>query len=163
DSIAALAYRGTLVSVGVAGRAGSGVEARDLWPQNNTLRGVFLGGALLTEYPRVHGMIGDLLEQVASGGVRVAIDRTFPLGEAAPECAVHLAGEIAAQRNRAKIEKVNVGGTRKLIAACEAGGVRRIVFSSAVGTGDAKGALLDEKTELPVETEYGRSKQEGGR
>ena len=65
DSIGALAYRGTLVSVGVAGRAGSNVEARDLWAQNNTLRGVFLGGALLTEYPRVHAMIADLLERVA--------------------------------------------------------------------------------------------------
>ena len=50
-----------------------------------------------------------------------------------------------------------------VIAACQAAGVRRIVFSSTVVTGDAKGALLDEKTELPVETEYGRSKQEGER
>src|SRR5256714_7829806 len=84
DSIGALAYRGTLVSVGVAGRAGSNVEARDLWAQNNALRGVFLGGALLTEYPRVHAMIADLFERVASGVVRVEIDRTFPLAEAAP-------------------------------------------------------------------------------
>src|SRR5947208_2413976 len=38
DGIAALAYRGTLVSVGVAGRAGSEVEARSIWLQNNTLR-----------------------------------------------------------------------------------------------------------------------------
>jgi NADPH2:quinone reductase len=83
DSIGALAYRGTLVSVGVAGRAGSNVEARELWAQNNSLRGVFLGGALLTEYPRVHAMIADLLERVASGEVRVVIDRTFPLAEAA--------------------------------------------------------------------------------
>ena len=83
DSIGALAYRGTLVSVGVAGRAGSNVEARDLWAQNNALRGVFLGGALLAEYPRVHAMIADLLERVASGGLRVEIDRTFPLAEAA--------------------------------------------------------------------------------
>jgi NADPH2:quinone reductase len=82
DSVGALAYRGTLVSVGVAGRGGSGVEARDLWAQNNTLRGVFLGGALLNEYPRVHAMIGDLFEQVASGELRVEIDRTFPLAEA---------------------------------------------------------------------------------
>src|SRR6476661_7305785 len=36
DSIGALAYRGTLVSVGVAGRSGSSIEARDLWAQNNT-------------------------------------------------------------------------------------------------------------------------------
>ena len=83
DSIGALAYRGTLVSVGVAGRGGSAVEARDLWAQNNTLRGVFLGGALMTEYPRVHGMIAGLFERVASGELRVEIDRTFPLAEAA--------------------------------------------------------------------------------
>lgn len=83
DSIGALAYRGTLVSVGVAGRAGSNVEARDLWAQNNALRGVFLGGALITEYPRVHAMIADLLGRVADGGLRVEIDRTFPLAEAA--------------------------------------------------------------------------------
>jgi NADPH2:quinone reductase len=83
DSIGALAYRGTLVSVGVAGRAGSDIDARALWAQNNTLRGVFLGGALLSEYPRVHAMIADLIEQVANGVLRVEIDRTFPLAEAA--------------------------------------------------------------------------------
>ena len=82
DSIGALAYRGMLVSVGVAGRAGSNIEARDLWAQNNALRGVFLGGALMTEYPRVHAMIADLFGRVADGGLRVEIDRTFPLAEA---------------------------------------------------------------------------------
>lgn len=83
DSVGALAYRGTLVSVGVAGRAGSDVEARMLWQQNNSLRGVFLGGVLMTEYARAHAMIGDLLGRVASGSLRVVIDRTFPLAEAA--------------------------------------------------------------------------------
>src|SRR3954471_13050660 len=83
DGIAALAYRGTLVSVGVAGRGGSAVEARDLWPKQNTLRGVFLGGAMMTELPRVHAMIADLLDRVASGDIRVVVDRTFPLAEAA--------------------------------------------------------------------------------
>jgi NADPH2:quinone reductase len=83
DSIGALAYRGTLVSVGLAGRAGSSIEARDLWAQNNTLRGVFLGGAMMTEYARVHRMIADLFERLASGELRVEIDRTFPLAEAA--------------------------------------------------------------------------------
>ena len=68
DSIGALAYRGTLVSVGVAGRDGSAVEAKDLWGQQNTLRSVFLGGAMLTESPRIHAMIADLFERVASGG-----------------------------------------------------------------------------------------------
>ena len=83
ESVGALAYRGTLVSVGVAGRAGSSIEARDLWGQNNALRGVFLGGVLLSEYPRVHAMITDLLERVASGGLRVEVDRAFQLAEAA--------------------------------------------------------------------------------
>jgi NADPH2:quinone reductase len=83
DSIGALAYRGTLVSVGIAGRSGSSVEARQLWDQNNTLRGVFLGGAFLAEYPRVHAMIAGLIDRVAAGALRVEIDRTFPLAEAA--------------------------------------------------------------------------------
>jgi NADPH2:quinone reductase len=83
DSIEALAYRGTLVSVGVAGRGGSDVEAKSLWAKNNTLRGVYLGGALLAEYPRVHPMISGLIERVASGELHVEIDSSFPLAEAA--------------------------------------------------------------------------------
>jgi NADPH2:quinone reductase len=83
DSVAALAYRGTLVSVGVAGRSGSTIEARELWAKNNTLRGVFLGGALLAEYPRVSALIADLIERVARGDLRIHIDRTFQLDEAA--------------------------------------------------------------------------------
>ena len=82
---------------------------------------------------------------------------------AGPECVVHLAAEIASQRDPARIHAVNVEGTRALIAGCEAAGVRRIVFTSTVVTGDARGTLLEENTQLPVETEYGRSKQEGER
>jgi NADPH2:quinone reductase len=83
DGIDALAYRGTLVSVGVAARSGSDVEAKALWGKNNTLRGVYLGGAMLAEYPRVHPMISGLIERVAGGELRVEIDKTFPLAEAA--------------------------------------------------------------------------------
>ena len=39
----------------------------------------------------------------------------------------------------------------------------RVVFTSTVVTGDAQGAEIDEDTELPVQTAYGRSKQEGER
>lgn len=83
DGVEALAYRGTLVSVGVAARAGSNVEAKTLWGKNNTLRGVYLGGAMLAEYPRVHPMIAALIDQVASGDLHVEIDSSFPLAEAA--------------------------------------------------------------------------------
>jgi NADPH:quinone reductase len=83
DSVSVLAYRGTLVSVGVAARAGSAIEARSLWTRNNTLRGVYLGGAIPPEYTRIHPMIGDMLERVARGELRVEIDRSFPLSDAA--------------------------------------------------------------------------------
>jgi NADPH:quinone reductase len=83
DSIDVLAYRGTLVSVGVAARAGSAIEAQSLWTRNNTLRGVYLGGAILYEYARIHPMIGDMLQRVASGELQVEIDRSFPLAQAA--------------------------------------------------------------------------------
>jgi NADPH2:quinone reductase len=83
DSVGVLAYRGTLVSVGVAARAGSAIEAQSLWTQNNALRGVYLGGALVSEYPRIHAMIGDMLRRVADGELRVEIDQSFPLEQAA--------------------------------------------------------------------------------
>jgi NADPH2:quinone reductase len=83
DSIGVLVYRGRLVSVGVAARAGSEIQAQALWANNNSLHGVYLGGAILAEYPRIHAMIGDLLERVARGELRVEIDRSFPLAEAA--------------------------------------------------------------------------------
>jgi NADPH2:quinone reductase len=82
DSVGVLAYRGTLVSVGVAARSGSAIEAQALWARNNTLRGVYLGGAILPDYARIHPMIGDMLERVANGDLHVEIDRTFPLAEA---------------------------------------------------------------------------------
>ena len=82
DSVGVLAYRGTLVSVGVAAREGSAIQAQSLWTRNNTLRGVYLGGAILPEYPRIHPMIGAMLERVASGELQVEIDRSFPLADA---------------------------------------------------------------------------------
>jgi NADPH2:quinone reductase len=83
DSVEVLAYQGTLVSVGVAARAGSTIEAQSLWTRNNVLRGVYLGGAILPEYTRIHPMIGDMLQRVANGELQVVIDRSFPLAEAA--------------------------------------------------------------------------------
>jgi NADPH2:quinone reductase len=83
DSVGVLAYRGRLISVGVASRAGSAIEARSLWTKNNSLHGVFLGGAILPEYARIHPMIGEMLQRVASGELKVEIDRTFSLADAA--------------------------------------------------------------------------------
>jgi NADPH2:quinone reductase len=68
---------------GVAGRSGSAIEAQSLWTKNNALRGVYFGGALAAEFPRVHALIGDLIGWVAGGDLHVEIDRSFPLAEAA--------------------------------------------------------------------------------
>jgi nucleoside-diphosphate-sugar epimerase len=85
-----------------------------------------------------------------------------------PDCVFHLAAEIASQRSERKVREVNVHGTERLVAACLAaegeGGARpRFVFSSTVVTGDARGELLSEERPLPVQTPYGRAKQEGER
>jgi nucleoside-diphosphate-sugar epimerase len=91
------------------------------------------------------------------------------LREAKPECVIHLAAEIASQRDAAKVNEVNVHGTRRLLDACLAladgdpGAGPRFVFASTVVTGEAAGALLSENRPLPVQTPYGRSKQEGER
>jgi nucleoside-diphosphate-sugar epimerase len=91
------------------------------------------------------------------------------LASARPDCVFHLAAEIASQRSERKLLEVNVAGTQKLLAACAAlAGADlatgpRLVFASTVVTGDAHGALLSEEGPLPVQTPYGRSKQEGER
>ncbi|MFZ0042102.1 MAG: NAD(P)-dependent oxidoreductase [Solirubrobacteraceae bacterium] len=83
------------------------------------------------------------------------------VAESQPDWVIHLAAEIATQRDASKIRDVNVEGTRRLLEACVAGGRPRFVFVSTVVTGDAGGAVLDESTTLPLQTAYGRSKQEG--
>ncbi len=113
-----------------------------------------------SEPPGTRAIVADLTDE---GGLNGA------LKEEEPECVVHLAAEIASQRSERKVREVNVQGTARLLEACRAlagadpGAGPRIVFASTVVTGDAHGALLTEETPLPVETAYGRSKQEGER
>ncbi len=100
-----------------------------------------------------HAVRGDLTDAAS-------LERA--LREAAPEAVIHLAAENGAQRNEAKLRAANVAGLEHLIAACRAcDPPPRVVFVSTVVTGDAHGALLTEETALPVQTAYGRSKQEG--
>jgi NADPH:quinone reductase len=83
DSLRCLAYRGRCVSVGDAGRQhGTPVDISALRPGNQTLTGYFLGAELATGQ-RAHMMITRLLGDVASGELRVVIDRTFRLDQAA--------------------------------------------------------------------------------
>ncbi|MFL5867216.1 MAG: NAD-dependent epimerase/dehydratase family protein [Thermoleophilaceae bacterium] len=97
------------------------------------------------------------------GDLRDAESLDKAIAEAKPDAVAHLAAEIGSQRNAKKIEAVNIEGMQRLIDACKAAGSPKVVFVSTVVTGDPKGELLEEDKPLPVETPYGRSKQEGER
>jgi nucleoside-diphosphate-sugar epimerase len=105
-----------------------------------------------SEPPGTRPVAGDMRH---GDRLRAAVD------EVRPDCVFHLAAEIATSRDARKIDEVNVEGTRRLLGACSSLGAPMFVFVSTVVTGDAGGAVLDEDSELPVQTAYGRSKQEG--
>jgi NADPH:quinone reductase len=82
-SLHCLAYRGRCVSVGDAGRSGGEpLDVSSMRGGNQTLSGYFLGAELLMN-PRARATIARLLSEVATGALRVVIDRRFPLSEAA--------------------------------------------------------------------------------
>ena len=83
ESIAALAYRGRISWVG---RAGRDDRPPDIWPimqRNASITGVFLGAEMALNPERTHALVARLIDRVASGELRVVIDRTFPLADAA--------------------------------------------------------------------------------
>ena len=81
-SIRSLAYRGRISYVGNAGRDVQPVDVSPLMGGNQSINGVFLGAELATG-GRAHANIERLLGEVAAGELRVVIDRTFPLADAA--------------------------------------------------------------------------------
>jgi NADPH2:quinone reductase len=80
-SVQCLAYRGRAITVGSAGRDPQPFDAGMLGMNNQSLTGVFLGAEITT--PRAQAMVGRLVDDVAAGRLRVEIDRTYPLAEAA--------------------------------------------------------------------------------
>lgn len=84
-SIDCTGYRGRVVQVGNAGRAEDNhrLDVSTLSPMNRSLTGVFFGGALMQEQQRTRPMVEGLLRDVAGGSLRIPIDSTFQLGEAA--------------------------------------------------------------------------------
>ncbi len=80
-SIHSLAYRGRCTLVGQAGRDQRPFDASELMPSNLTLTGVFFGGEVFSD--RVQAMVARHLADVAEGRLRVVVDRTYPLHEAA--------------------------------------------------------------------------------
>jgi NADPH:quinone reductase len=82
-SIAALAYRGRVSWVGRAWRDERPPEVWPIMQRNGTITGVFLGAEMAMGPERTQRMIERLLASVAAGELRVVIDRTFPLADAA--------------------------------------------------------------------------------
>ncbi len=81
--VEAAGYRGRIITVGQAGRDGEVPDVRMLSAGNKSLTGVFLGAELAVHPERGRAMIAGLLDDVAKGELRVVIDRTYPLSEAA--------------------------------------------------------------------------------
>jgi NADPH:quinone reductase len=81
-SLQCLAYRGRCITFGDAGREGpTRLDVSGMRGANQTLVGYFLGAELFLG-TRAHAMIARLLDDIAAGGLRVVIDRRFPLDQA---------------------------------------------------------------------------------
>jgi NADPH2:quinone reductase len=92
DSAMCLRYRGRIVNLGLAGRDATPFNARPLWGQNATLIGMSLMTSLQNEFDRVSAVIDECIARVASGELRVIVDKTFSLADA------HLAHEHVESR-----------------------------------------------------------------
>lgn len=83
-SMESLAYRGRAITVGNAGRdSATRPDVGVLMAGNRSLTGVFLGAESFAQPDRVRAMIQRHLDDIAAGKLRVIIDRTFMLSEAA--------------------------------------------------------------------------------
>ena len=80
-SVRSLRHRGRAITVGSAGRDPQPLDVSMLAAGNQSLTGVYLGAEIATE--RARTMIGRLVQDVADGNLRVVVDRTFPLADAA--------------------------------------------------------------------------------
>jgi len=82
-SMMCLAYRGRAITVGNVSREGKAVDVSMLSGSNGSLTGVFFGLETFRSPARVTEMMAQLLRDVAKGELRVVVDRTYSLAEAA--------------------------------------------------------------------------------
>ncbi len=83
DSVALLAWRGRLVSVGAAVGRGATLDASRLGLRGNSVHGVQLSATIRAEPARSFAMIAECIGGVAAGRLEVRVARTFPLADAA--------------------------------------------------------------------------------
>jgi NADPH2:quinone reductase len=82
-SIACAAYRGRVITVGNVSREGKKIDISALSGSNASITGVFFGLETLVAPARVRPLLDALLRDIETGDLRVAIDRAYPLSEAA--------------------------------------------------------------------------------
>ena len=82
-SVASLAYRGRISWVGRAGREERPPEVWPIMQKNASITGVFLGAEMAFNSARTYPMIESLLKRIANKELKVVIDKTFPLADAA--------------------------------------------------------------------------------
>ncbi|HYM14633.1 MAG TPA: zinc-binding dehydrogenase [Dehalococcoidia bacterium] len=82
-SIACAAYRGRVITVGNVSREGRAIDISALSGNNASITGVFFGLETFRSAARVVPMMDDLLRDIAKGELKVVVDRTYPLAEAA--------------------------------------------------------------------------------
>jgi len=83
DSFKSLAFRGRAISVGRAGRGDYKPDLGFLSQGNRSLTAFSLGLEMARNTKRVREMVARHLDDVARGSLRVVVDRTFPLSQAA--------------------------------------------------------------------------------
>ncbi len=81
QSLKIIGYRGRVVTVGNASRGERNYDIQSLLGQNQSVTGVFLGAEITT--PRVRQMIENHVKDVASGALKMVVDKQFPLRDAA--------------------------------------------------------------------------------
>lgn len=105
---------------------------------------------------------------VSSAQLDVTDPRSFgPLFEGA-DVIIHLASLLhvnnPGESLRADYERVNVEGTRSVVAAAQAGGARRVLFASSISVyGYDRGEMLTESSEPRPDSLYGQTKLEAER
>ena len=82
-SIQCAGYRGRVITVGNVSREGKRIDIGPLSGTNASITGVFFGLETVRSSTRVTALLQALLRDIGKGELRVVVDRTFPLSEAA--------------------------------------------------------------------------------
>jgi NADPH2:quinone reductase len=82
-SLNCIGYRGRVITVGDVSREGKAIDLSGLSGTNGSVTGVFFGLETFRSAARVVPMMDGLLRDIASGELKVVVDRTYPLSEAA--------------------------------------------------------------------------------